>query len=261
MTQPTPLDTAHAAMENAPDDDALRLRFFERLADGELFLLLDKDPDGDRITPRIFDLEDGRFVLAFDREDRLAAFADGIAPYAALSGRALADLVRDQGLGLALNPDVAPSAMLLDAAAMVWLAETLAHAPQETEARARELFPPTGLPETLVTALDAKLASMTGRARLAYLAAVTYDTGARGHLLAFVGTIPGAEPALARAVNEAMTFSGLEAGTLDVVFLRASNPISGRLARVGLRFDLPQPAEAAPRPAPGSDPDTPPILR
>ncbi|PWR03549.1 hypothetical protein DKT77_06780 [Meridianimarinicoccus roseus] len=261
MTQPTLLDTAHAVMEAAPQDDALRLRFFERLADGELFLLLDREPQGDGIDPRIFDTEDGRFVLAFDREERLAEFAGGIAPYAALSGRTLAAMLTGQGLGLALNPDVAPSAMLLDPDAIAWLADTLARAPQQTTARARELSPPTGLPETLVTALDAKLASMAGRADLAYLADVTYDSGVRGHLLAFIGAAPGAEGALARAVNEALAFSGLEAGSLDAVFLRATDPVAARLARVGLRFDLPRPEAPAPRRAPGSDPESPPILR
>ncbi len=39
MSEQTPLDRAHAAMEAMPQDDAARLRFFERLADVELFLL------------------------------------------------------------------------------------------------------------------------------------------------------------------------------------------------------------------------------
>ena len=52
MTETTPLDQAHAAMEAAPEDDAARLRFFERLADSELFILLDKEPEGDRIAGR-----------------------------------------------------------------------------------------------------------------------------------------------------------------------------------------------------------------
>lgn len=261
MTTPTPLDAAHAAMDAAPDDTGPRLRFFERLADAELFLLLEHEPQGDGIDPRVFDTDDGRFVLAFDREDRLADFAGGIAPYAALPGRVLAGMLQEQSLGLALNPDVAPSAMLLGAEAITWLTETLAQGPTQTEARPQEVTAPIGLPESLLTALDAKLAAMTGRATLAYLAGVTYDTGARGHLLAFIGAVQGAEGALARAVNEALTFSGLEAGSLDVAFLRATDPVSAQLARVGLRFDLPQHAAPEPRSAPGTDPDKPPLLR
>ncbi len=50
MTDLTPLDTAHAAMEAAPADDAARLRFYERLADSEMFLLLSEEVPDSHIT-------------------------------------------------------------------------------------------------------------------------------------------------------------------------------------------------------------------
>ncbi|KJZ22968.1 SseB family protein [Tritonibacter mobilis] len=263
MTETTPLDQAHAAMEAAPEDDAARLRFFERLADSELFILLDKEPEGDRISPEIFDTGEGRFVLVFDREERLAQFANRIVPYAALSGRVIASMLAGQGIGLGVNLEVAQSSILIPDAAMGWLAETLSHAPGEVEAAISEVRPPQGLPEVLLTALDAKLATAAGLARMAYLAAVTYESGGSGHLLAFVGAQEGAEPALAKAAGEALTFSGIEAGALDVGFFSASDEMSARLARVGLRFDLPE-VEAArsyqPQ-IPGSDPDKPPRLK
>ncbi|WP_193142305.1 MULTISPECIES: SseB family protein [unclassified Meridianimarinicoccus] len=263
MTPLTPLDHAHAAMAAAPDDDALRLRFFERLADAELFLLLEREARDETVDPQIFETDDGKFLLAFDLEERLAGFAEGTMPYLALSGRTLIAMIAQQGVGLGLNLGTAPSETLLPPEAVDWLAETLAHAPEEAEDRPRELAPPKGLPESLLTALDGKLALMTGRARLAYLCAVTYESGRRSHLLAFVDTTEGAETALARAVNEALAFSGLEAGALDVAFFAASDAIAARLARTGLRFDLPQPDPQDPsrRPAPGSDPTAPPILR
>ena len=92
----TPLDTAHIAMDAQPDNDTARLQFYERLADSELFLLLEKDADGDQIEPRLFDTEELRLVLVFDREHRLTAFAEGPAPYAALSGRSLVDMLDGQ---------------------------------------------------------------------------------------------------------------------------------------------------------------------
>ena len=90
-----------------------------------------------------------------------------------------------------------------------------------------------------------------------------YDDGTRGHLLGITGTVPGAEPALAGAINEALVFSGLEAGALDVTFLADSDRLTADLARVALRFDLPQPQapKRVERLAPGADPDKPPILR
>ena len=195
MTDPTPLDTAHAAMEAAPGDDAARLRFYERLADCELFLLLTEEAQGDNLSPEVFDLADESFVLVFDREDRLARFVGKPAPYAALSGRVVTALLSDQGIGMGVNLDVAPSSILIPPQAVTWLAGTLRNAPDEAEA---------------------------------------------------------------------LTFSGIEAGALDVAFFRAAEPMAARLAQHGLRFDLPQPAEAVQevmRMAPGSDPSKPPILR
>lgn len=258
----TPIDRAHAAMEAAPEDDAARLRFYERVADAELFLLLEEEPLGDGpVTPRIFPVEAEQFVLVFDREERLAAFA-GSVPYVGLSGRALVEMLAGSGLGLGLNLTVAPSETLLPSGAVEWLGETLSHAPTEAEAKAQEITPPHGLPEVLISALDQKLAIAGGLARLAYLAGVSYEGGTKSHMLAFVDHIPGSEPTLARLVSEALTFSGVEAGALDVAFFKPSDPLCAPLARHGLRFDLPEPEALSTGPsAPGMDPDAPPKLR
>ena len=256
----TDLDTAHAAMNAAPDDDAQRLRFYERLADTELFLLLAEEPVGDQVSPALFDIADGRFALVFDREERLAEFVGRIVPYAGIAGRSLVRMLTGQGVGLGLNLQVAPSEMLVPAEAVDWLATTLENSPEEAEARLTEVSAPGGLPEAVVTGLDRKLAIAAGLARFAYLAAAVYDDGSRGHVLAFVDAVPGAESALAKAAGEALTFSGIEAGTMDVLFVKATDQLAGHLAKVGLRFDLPELAAAHVPGAPGMDPAKPPRL-
>lgn len=256
----TDLDTAHAAMNAAPDDDAQRLRFYERLADTELFLLLAEEPVGDQVSPEIFDIADGRFALVFDREERLAEFVGRTVPYAGIAGRSLVRMLTGQGVGLGLNLQVAPSEMLVPAEAVDWLATTLENSPEEAEARLTEVSAPGGLPEAVVTGLDRKLAIAAGLARFAYLAAAVYDDGSRGHVLAFVDAVPGAESALAKAAGEALTFSGIEAGTMDVLFVNATDQLAGHLAKVGLRFDLPELAAAHVPGAPGMDPAKPPRL-
>ncbi len=257
----TDLDIAHAAMDAVPEDDAARLRFYERLADTELFMLLGEEAAGDQITPELFEIEEQRFTLVFDREERLSAFVGRAAPYAGLPGRALAKMLAGQDIGFALNLDVAPSAMLIPAEAVDWLVATLAHGPDETDARLTAVAAPTGLPEMAVAGLDRKLAIAAGLARFAYLAAATYEDGAKGHMLAFVDATEGAETALASAAGEALTFSGIEGGVMDVLFVRASDPLAAHLAKVGLRFDLPEPELPHMPGAPGMDPDKPPKLR
>jgi hypothetical protein len=259
----TPLDNAHEAMEAAPQDDAARLRFYERLADAELFLLLTAEPEGDKISPEVFEVQDASFVLVFDTEERLADFVGKPAPYAALSGRMIAQMLAPAGMGLGLNLDVAPSSILVPSSAVQWLLDTLENAPDAVEARVDEVTAPAGLPEELITALDAKLSTASGLAKWAYLVGTKQENGVRSHMLGFVDALPEAQPALAQAVGEALTFSGIEAGALDVGFFSSTEPFAAQLARVGLRFDLPQPetkVDYVPV-TPGSDPEKPPKLR
>ena len=171
-------------------------------------------------------------------------------------------MLAGQGIGLGLNLEVAPSAILIPHDALSWLSDTLDHAPDEVQARIREFTAPKGLPDALLSALDAKLATAAGLAQAAFLVGTVDDRGARGHLLGFVGAVDGAQGALAKAASEALTFSGIEAGAMDVGFFQPGEPVTAQLASAGLRFDLPQPPEnPVQRPIPGSDPDKPPIIR
>ena len=256
----TPLDAAYLAM--AEDEDR-RIGFYERLADGEMFLLLEEEAEGDTLKPRMFPLEDGPIVLVFDLEERMSAFAGGITPYAALPGRVVARMLAGQGIGLGINLGGAPSEMILPPEAVDWLADMLDTAPEVVEALPEAFHPPKGLPDALVQGLDAKLARAGGLAGAALLAAVTYKGGRRGHMLAFVDARPGAEEALARAAGEALAFSGIEAGEMDVAFLSGADPATAAMARVARHFDLPEPVRAEPAApmAPGTDPARPPKLR
>ncbi len=262
MAENTLLDQAHAAMEGSPDTDSARLRFFEQLAGSELYMMLTQEAEGEDISPEVFEVEGQSFVLVFDREARLAEFSGQEVPYVALSGRAVASMLAPAGLGIGLNLEVAPSSMLLPPDAVAWLAEMLQQAPDQVEAHAQEFHPPTGLPEVLLPVLDTRLASAGALADLAYLVGVTYEHGGKGHFLAFVDAVPGSERALAQMVSDVLRFSELEAAVLDVGFFRASDPVSARLARVGLRFDLPKPDTNVdvPGAAPGMDPARPPKL-
>lgn len=261
MTQ-TPLDRAHEAMEAAPNDDAARLRFYERLADNELFVMLKAEAKEDRVEPVVFEMAELSCILVFDTEERLAAFAGQEVPYAALSGRAIAGMLAGQGVGLGVNLEVAPSSILLPSEAVDWLAETLGHAPEEVESRIKAFHAPGGLPEALLEGLDVKLSLAGGLADSAFLVGTEDEAGRRSHMLAFIDVVPGAEEPLAKAAGEALTFSGVDQGVMDVAFFRAHDPAAGALARHGLRIELPKPEPVqTERAAPGSDPDKPPILR
>ena len=259
----TPLDDAHAAMMQDEDSDAARLKFYSKLADTELFVLLDSVEIEDQVTPRLFELEDGPVVLAFDLEERLAAFVGGPAPYAALPGRVIAAQLAGQGVGLGLNIGDAPSSIILPPEVMAWLTATLGAKPVQVAATPQGFSHPWAVPAEVTQRLMEKLSSTPGLADAVLLAEVVYEGGRRGHILAILGADAGAEAALSGAVAEALVFSGIDMAEMDVVFLTADDPRAKMMAEVALRLDLPKPAAQSHPMAlvPGMNPEKPPILR
>jgi hypothetical protein len=244
------LDQAFLAMQSG--DEAAALQFYRLLADAQLILLLQHEPEGDQIAPQVYDLSDGPVLLAFDSEDRLAAFAEGPAPYVSLPGRVIAGMMSGQGLWLGLNPD-----------AMTHLLSLLDVTPVQTEARAQGFSAPV-VPDALDAALLAVFARISGLAVAAVLVGVAYEGRVRGHVLAIIGAQSVAEPDLARAIAEALAFAGLEAATLDVTFMAPEDPGLAQMVRLGRVYEVPAPV-APPEPAipasPGFDPTKPPRLR
>lgn len=258
----TELDQAYAAMQAG--DEAAGLRFYRLFADATLFLLLEREAEGENIAPKVFDLADGPVLLAFDLEERLAAIGEGPLPYAALPGRIIAQQMLGQGLNLGLNFGCdAASEVMLGPDDLRWLCEMLEAAPEVVQAVPVQFFASLGLPEILTDALTRALEAAAGLATAAMLAGVTYSDGRRGHILALIDALPEAEEALARAMGEALRFSGIEAGALDVTFMQGTDAVVARLADVARVFEVPERVveEQIARPAPGMEAGKPPILR
>lgn len=260
MTETT-LDDAHAKMVSEPDNDAARVAFYDCFADCQIILLLNEEATGETVSPATVELAGETYTVVFDSQERLSAFSGEVSPYAELSGRGLAEMLTQKGIGIALNPDVAPSAMLISPQAVDWLAATLANAPAEAVAKPVEISRPGTLPDALVSSLTRKLTGAGALAASAWLTGVTYDDGSRGHLLVFVGVAEPVQTGLANAANEALTFSGIDAGSMDVTFVDAGSDMADRVERLGRPIALSMPEVPEGPSAPGMDPNSPPKLK
>lgn len=242
--------TALDELASVPFHDAdapLRARMLSRLADTELSVALTREPADDNVELRMFPLENATVALACDTEDRLAGFFGGPVAYAAMPGRVLAGLLREAGAGLLVNPGH-PSEMLLDAAMLDWLTGALSAAPSEDHARLRLTAPAPQAISDLAEPLAARLADLRGLVAGAALAGIA---GQDGHLLLIAGAPADRQPAIAKALAEALAFLPPQPGGVDISFSDATIPAAA------LRFDLTLPAE----PAPEAQPKKPPILR
>jgi hypothetical protein len=242
----TPLDALHAAHAADPEAEAPRLAWFGLLADTELFLPTEAEATGGQVTPRILALSDGPLLPAFDSEERLAAFSGAAVAYVALPGRVVAAQLAGQGVALGINLGVADSAMLLPPAAVDWLAATLASAPAPEAARPVAVRPPGDLAAPLAAALARALVRAGGWAATAHLVMAEHADGRRAPLLAFGGVAPGAAPALARAVAEALAFSGAAVDRVEVAFPADGDPLAAAIAAAGLALPVPPPPAPAP---------------
>ena len=226
-------------------DAPQRARMLSRLSDTELAVALVAEPAGDQVELRVFPLETGPVALACDTEDRLAGFFGGPTAYAAMPGRVLAGLLKSEGAGLLVNPGH-PSEMLLDATMLEWLTGALSAAPEATDARLRLTPPAPEAVEALAQPLAERLGDMRG-----LIAGAALAGAGGGHVVLVAGADPAHQPAIAKALAEALAFLPPQPGGVDVSFTDAVLPAGV------LRFDLSIPEEP---PAPPR-PKGPPILR
>ena len=123
MNRETPLDNAHRAMVAPTATDADHQHYYSLLAAAELFGLLE-DEVGDSFAPQLVEDEGQRYALAFDREDKLAAFLDDPQDYIAMSGRALISALLEADLGLGVNLGM-DAAIMLPLSVLSWIDEQI----------------------------------------------------------------------------------------------------------------------------------------
>lgn len=260
MTQAkgTPLDRAYLAAET---DETARPRFYALLVETPLFAPVTPTPEDAPIAPLVFDLETGPVALAFDDDARMAAFFQAPTEYVTLPGRDLISALAGAELGLGLNLGEAPSATLLDAATVQWIAAEMGGAVEAADlSGAITVAAPRGAPRALIAALAERVAQMPGLVAEAWLVALSPEAATRG--LAVL-VLPG--PLAARAVGGVVTalgraaaVHGVEAGAVSVGVLGDAHPLLGPARTHGLA--LHPVAQRKPRQVP-MQPTRPPRLR
>lgn len=259
----TALDKAVAVLQDTGETDAGLRDFYRFVAGQEIFIWLEEDASAATARPVLVDIEGAPFALGFDTDARLAEFAGQTAPYLAVSGRGLVDLLGAHALGLAVNADVSDHPYIIPAAAFDWMGDHLGQTGALHETGFDAVYVPKSVPEPVLTAIDNRLSAAQGMAQSALLVRAAFTGGGAGLVLAIIDAAPGARAPLRRALAEVTSFA--ENGSVEplhLVFVEQDHPLTSRLAAVGLRFDLPQITAAAAAPAaPGRNPDKPPILR
>lgn len=254
----TPLDLAHAAMTAAPDDVTARSAYYSQFATTEIFVLLAGEA-GETFEAQMIEMDGRRYALAFDTEERMAAFCDAPTPYLSLSGRTLVQALSGQTVGVGLNLGVAETSMLIPVEALEWISERIGPEVKIDTGRIAELSPPDLDDIKVLRALDARLAAFSGPDRSAYLVHALYETE-RVHLIVLEGVPEPERTAVAGALTEAVRFLNPDLA-IDTLFADREDAVLMAARKAGLRFDMTsQSSRETAQTAPGSDPNKPPIL-
>ena len=249
----TPLDELCQIPFHEADAPA-RARILSRLADTELFAALLSEPVSDIAELRIYDLPEGRFALACDREHRLADFIGRPVAHLGLPGRVLAETLAGEGQGLLVNPGHA-SQLMLDAATLSWLVGALQARPSLTpDEPAQRLAAPTAAAVSLLAEpLAQRLGDMQGLAQGLALVSAEWADGRRNHAVILAGVDAKHQPAIAKALAELLAFLPELPGGVDIGFAGGALPAGALVIEPPAR---PEPVQPVRR-----DPKAPPRLR
>jgi hypothetical protein len=155
------------------------LRFYEGFAAQTLIVPVDDTT----ARPRTLTLETGDVALAFDTEGRFTAFITTPTEFITLTGAGLACALEPLGVGVALNPGVAPGETVLGAEALAWIAQHAgADVAVEDVPGGVSVGPPVKPEAALLEALGIRLAEMAGHVAEAWLLGVAAPDGGDTYL-------------------------------------------------------------------------------
>jgi hypothetical protein len=170
-----------AVAQSAAETDWLR--FYEGFAVQPLIIPVDDTGGDPTAKPMILSLETGDVALAFDTEARFASFIATPTEFVTLTGADLARALGPLGVGVAVNPGVAPGETVLDPQALAWVAEhSGAEVAVEEMPGGTRVGPPVNPEAALLEALGIRLAEMAGHIAEAWLLGTAAPEGGGPYL-------------------------------------------------------------------------------
>ena len=229
----TKLDELKKLADGSGHSGKSRFFFYEALIDTELYLLLEKELEGGVACPKLIETSEDKYALVFDTIARLVDFTEDSSPYLALTGRMVLPMLKEQKLGLGLNLNLAvPSEILLSSHDIDWLQNIVEQAPERLHDKVTAFSKPS-IPFEVRDALNKKLRYLSDFVAEAWTAEAKYLNGHKSQVIVFVDVNPMMHGAVAKAVNEALTFISQADKLIDVIFLKVDNSVLKKIKKVG----------------------------
>lgn len=255
---PTRLDVVYQRMQSSPESETAGLRFYEAFCDANLCVLINADT-----SMQVFETSQGKIVLAFDTDERVAEFISEATEFIKIAGRDLVMQLLASETGIGLNLNVAPTSQILSPDILTWLSEFLAESSSFSIDQVVAISPPDQWLDDHKTAISTQLEKYAGMIASAYFCSVTYSDNTVADAVFIVDCDPTTEAVLFTALVESQKFLDKNTAEIAIKFISPDNQEFPEICRVGEEIVISKLTvihTSAPT-APGMDPDKPPKLR
>lgn len=235
-----------ADVRNDAAADAAAAHFMDVLLAEALICPVLEGPDGsmEGFSPKLTDLHGRDTLTLFDAEERLAAFMGAPTAFVAMPGRRFFELAASKTLPVALNPNVAPSSMILSAEAVTAMG-AVATSGEEivVDTSGLSMAAPLAAPEALLVALSRRIEAARADIAEAWLVALIEGAGeeaAAGRLALVLRPDEALAMEDLRALAEELAQLGAshltDGATLDVSIARLRDPLLKMARNWGVGF-------------------------
>lgn len=234
------LNKVFKEMSQNPENNDARLNYYGVLADTNLFLLLEQEPSNEILEPKFIQLEGKNFALAFDSEESLSEFYGEAAAFAQITGRVLAKMLLEEKIGLGINLGVSEGELLLPYEVVEWFVNVLDETPDLVQANPKKFLPANAFPEIMFQALQEKLEPAVGLFDEIWICAVEYNEDEISHLICLMGAQKSAQQAIVKSINEALFFTDINLGNIDVAHFNYDDEACSKIRAIGVKLEFPQ---------------------
>ncbi len=237
------LNKAFREMSQDPENNDARLNYYGVLADTDLFLLLEQETSSEILEPKIIQLKENNFALAFDSEENLSEFYGEAAAFAQITGRVLAKMLLEEKIGLGINLGVSEGELLLPYSVIEWFVSVLDETPNLVQTTPKKFLPVKAFPGIIFKALQQKLKPAVGLFDEIWICAVEYNEDETSHLICLMGVQNSVQQAIVKSINEVLSFTDIDLGNIDVAHFSYGDEACIKIREIGIKFEFPEVTE------------------
>ena len=234
------IDELYSNVHNELNNTERKLEFHRRIIGNDFLVVLQNGYFDDDLRPRIFDTQEGKFLLCFESNEKLTNFITQKTAHVLLSFKEIIKLIKNKKIGIAINIGK-HSGILLDLKVVEWIEQVISSGQvEELGLMPIEFEFPHLVDESLLGNLKIVLETMSGMTKKVILAQAHYNDLNVSFFLGFIDSPKLFHKSIKERVLDVVKLHKSDSVFLDVAFLSSSTELASKLSINGLTILLPR---------------------